>query len=256
MGEGFFMSDVTLYLVAILGLLGLWFFHYMQVRAGRIQAVDLFDRSLVRMYVYVTTGEGPVCDICAAAHGRVFLSTQVRKKKFSSLDGACKGKVPCQGCLVGLYGGWLEARELVARIQKSRRKTIVRLAPEELRTLVKGEWKKSVSADTDRISINLLEALCNEQSNPDAAVEGYRYVTSHAKESRHDPLLVPAYLRLISVLIRVGREEEARQVVEQFEGRFPTGQHEPSSPSDGQRHALEEKKAQLWERQSLKVTAA
>jgi hypothetical protein len=249
-------SEVTIYLAAVLGLLGLWLFHYMQVRAGRIQAVDLFDRSVVRMYVYVTMGEGQACDVCVDAHGRVFLSPLVEKKKFSLLEGTCKGKVPCQGCLVGLYGGWLEARELVARIQKSGKKTMVRLSPEALRTLVQGDWKKSVSADTDRISVNLLEALYNEQSNPDVAIEGYRYVTSHAKESRHDFLLVPAFLRLISVLIRVGREEEARQVVEQFEERFPKGQPEPTSPSTGQRQALEEKKAQLWERQSLKVTAA
>ena len=45
MGDGFLMSNVTIYLMAVLGLLGLWLFHYMQVRAGRILEVDLFDRS-------------------------------------------------------------------------------------------------------------------------------------------------------------------------------------------------------------------
>jgi len=45
MGDALLMSDVTVYLVAVMGFLGLWLFHHMQVRAGRILEVDLFDRS-------------------------------------------------------------------------------------------------------------------------------------------------------------------------------------------------------------------
>lgn len=255
MGDGLLWSDVTIYLVAILGLLGLWLFHYMQVRAGRIQAVDLFDRSIVRIYVYVTIGEGLACETCANAHGRVFLSSHVGKKHFNPLEGTCKGKVPCQSCLIGLYGGWIEAREMVARIQKLAKKTSVRLSPGELRTLVKGQWKKSVSPDTDRISVSLLEAFCDEEHNADVAIEGYQYVTTRAKEPRHFPLVVPAYLRLIAMLLRVGREEEAHHVIAQFESRFPADQHEPYSPSHDQRQVLEKQKALLWERQSLHVSA-
>ena len=256
MGDGFLMSNVTIYLMAVLGLLGLWLFHYMQVRAGRILAVDLFDRSVVRMYIYVTVGEGPVCEICANAHGRVFLSSRVEKKNFNPLDGACNGKVHCQACLIGLYGGWLEAREVVARIEKVSKKTIVRLSPEELRTLVRGQWQRSLSADTDRISVNMLAALCEEQHNAGIAIEGYWCVINQAKEPRHFPLVVPAYLRLLSVLVRVGREEEeVRQVIEQFERRFPSDQHAPYSPSSDHRQMLEEVKALLWKRQSLQVSA-
>jgi len=255
MEEGFSGSEVTIYLAALVGLLGLWFFHYMQVRAGRIQAVDLFDRSIVRMYVYVTLGEGPVCDICAKAHGRVFLSSWTGKKNFNPLEGTCTGEVPCQGCLVGLYGSWLEARKIVAGLQKISKKAVVRLSPEELRALVKGQWKKSVSADTDRVSVHMLVALCEDQHKPDAAIEGYRYVIDQAKEPRHIQLVIPAYLRLISMLLRVGCESEARQVIEQCESRFPTDQHELSSLSSDQRLVLEEKKALLWKRQSLQVSA-
>jgi hypothetical protein len=256
MGEGFLMSNVTIYLMAVLGLLGLWLFHYMQVRAGRILAVDLFDRSMVRMYIYVTVGEGPVCEICANAHGRVFLSSRVGKKNFNPLDGTCNGKVHCQACLIGLYGGWLEAREIVARIEKASKKTIVRLSPEELRTLVRGQWKRSLSADTDRISVNMLAALCEEQHNAGIAIEGYWCVINQAKEPRHFPLVVPAYLRLLSVLVRVGREEEeVRQLIEQFERRFPSDQHASYSPSSDHRQMLEEVKALLWKRQSLQVSA-
>jgi len=255
MEEGYFGSEVTIYLAAILGLLGLWLFHQMQVRAGRIQAVDLFDRSIVRMYLYVTYGEKPACDICAKAHGRVFLSSWTGKKHFSPLGGTCTGSVPCQGGLVGLYGGWLEAREIVARLQQVSKKAVVRLSPEELRKLVKGQWKKSVSADTDRVTVHMLEALSEDRHNADVAIEGYRNVISHAKEPRHFSLVVPAYLRLISFLLRVGREEDARQVIEQCEQLVSSGQLGANSPSADQRQVLEEKKALLWKRQSLQVSA-
>lgn len=255
MESGLLTLENTIYVVAILGLVGLWLFHYAQVRAGRIQAVDLFDRSVARMYVYMTTGEGDVCEVCAQAHGRVFLSSRVGKRNFSPIDGACKGKVPCQSCLIGLYGGWLEARELVARIRKLPKKTVVQLTREELQTLVKGDWKSSVSAETDRICVTMLEAVCEEQGHADVAVEGFRLVTQKAKEERHLPLIVPAYLRLLSSLIQSGREEEARQVVEEFERRFPAGRYDTHSPSVEQRQALESKKALLWKRQSLKISA-
>ncbi|HEY5627767.1 MAG TPA: hypothetical protein VIR79_07460 [Nitrospira sp.] len=255
MEEGYSISEITIYLAAVVGLLGLWLFHQMQVRAGRIQAVDLFDRSLVRMYLYMTFDEKPVCDVCAKAHGRVFLSSWTGKKHFSPLDGPCHGNVPCQGGLVGLYGGWLEAREIVARLQKASKKAVVRLSPEEVRKLVKGPWKKSVSADTDRVAVHMLEALCDDRDHVDVAIEGYRFVIAHAKEPRHVPLIVPASLRLTSLLLRVGREEEARQAIEQCERLLSSGQLEGSSPSTEQRQLLEDKKALLWKRQSLQVSA-
>ncbi|MGE5710837.1 MAG: tetratricopeptide repeat protein [Nitrospira sp.] len=255
MGEGFLTSDAIIYLTAILALLGLWLFHQMQVRSGRIQAVDVFDRSVVRMYIYVTCTEGPTCDVCANAHGRVFQSSRVGKKGFSPLEGKCTGAVPCQGFLVGLYGGWLEAREIVARLQRSSKHTILRLSPAELYATVKGQWKQSVSADTDRVSVHLLEAICFEKSDADVAIEAYRYVIDQAKETRHLPFVVPAYLRLIALLLRVGREEEARHAIERCESRFPAAQCDPHAPSTEQRKALEEKKSLLWKRQSLQVTA-
>jgi len=58
--------------------------------------------------------------------------------------------------LVGLYGGWAEARQLVNRIQQASKKHPIRLTTEELCALIKGAWNKSISADTDRISMHLL----------------------------------------------------------------------------------------------------
>jgi len=255
MGGDLFASELIIYLLAIAGLLGLWLFHQMQVRSGRIQAVDLFDRSMVRLYLYATPDGFPFCEVCAQAQGSAFLSSRVGKKGFSPLEGACSHAGRCQGCLIGLYGGWLEARALVARLETLPKKTRARLSRAELGSLVKGEWDKSVSADTDRVSIHMLEGLCHEKSDVHAAVAGYRYVIDHAKDTRHLSLVVPATLRLLAVLGRIGREKEASQVVEEFERRFPidyTGCHGPSAD---QRRILEEEKALLWKRLSLKVSA-
>ena len=255
MGQAVLSSEITIYVLAILALFGLWLFHQMQVRSGRIQAVDLFDRSVVRFYVYVIPAENPVCEVCAQAQGRVFLSSLVTKKGFCPLDGKCKGTVYCEGFLIGLYGGWLEARELVARLQQTSKKTVIRLSHDELCAVVKGEWNKSVSADTDRINVHMLEGLCFEKTDTSRAMAGYRYVIERAKEARHLSLVAPAYLRLIGLLLRVGPEDEARQAIEQFERCFPTNRHDSETLSTSQRKTLEEMKSMLWESQSLKVSA-
>ena len=255
MGQAVLSSEITIYALAILALLGLWLFHQLQVRSGRIQAVDLFDRSVVRFHAYVIPDKSVVCDVCAQAQGRIFLSSLVTKKGFSPLEGKCKGTVQCQGFLIGLYGGWLEAREVVARLQQTSKKTVIRLSHEELCAIVKGEWNKSVSADTDRINIHMLEGLCFEMVDTNLAMAGYRYVIERAKETRHLSLVVPAYLRLIGLLVRVGPEDEARQVIEQFERRFPPDRQDSEMLSPFQRKTLEEMKSMLWESQSLKVSA-
>jgi hypothetical protein len=246
--------ESTLYLFAILALLGLWLFYQVQVRSGRIQAVDLFDRSVVRLYVYVLPDDRPSCDVCAQAQGRVFLPSAVGKIGFSPVDGSCPGAVTCQGMLVGLYGGWVEARQLVGRLQEPSKKHPLRLSPEELHLVVKGAWSKSISADTDRISMHFLEGWCLGQTDRKAALEGLRYVVERAKEPRHLPYVVPAWLRLMELLLKDGREDEARLCIEQFERRFPPERHEIDGPSFAQRKMLQEMKSLLWATRSLKVS--
>jgi len=131
------MAESTLSLFGILALLGLWLFHQVQVRTGRILAIDLFDRSVVRLYLYVLPDDRTSCPVCVQAHGRVFLPAVVGKAGFSALDGSCSGAVPCQGLLVGLYGGWAEARQLVNRVHQASKKHPVRLSSEEVCELVK-----------------------------------------------------------------------------------------------------------------------
>jgi hypothetical protein len=248
-------AELTLYLLGILALLGLWLFHQGQVRSGRIQAIDVFDRSVVRLYLYVLPNDRPSCVVCAEAQGRVFPPWQVRKIGFSPLDGSCSGSVPCQGQLIGLYGSWPEARQLVSRLQQASRKSPVRLTTAEIVALAKGAWSRSVSADTDRISMHMLEGWCVGQTDPAVPIEGLRYVIDRAKEERHLPYVVPASLRLMDLLLRAGRDDEARLVIEQFEARFPSDRRDIDGPSFAQRQVLQQMKSLLWETRSLKVTA-
>lgn len=98
--EAWEFRDVTVYLVAVLGLLVVWQYYQLQIMAGRILAVDIFDRSGIRMYVYVTPDDDRICEVCAASHGRVFLPSQVAEKKFSPIIGKCQRPFPCHGALV------------------------------------------------------------------------------------------------------------------------------------------------------------
>ncbi len=178
--------DVGIYLVAVLALLVIWQYYKMQIMAGRILAVDIFDRSGIRMYFYVTADDDHICDVCSDANGRVFSSSQVAKRSFSPLDGKCKRAVPCASVLVGLYGGWLEARGVLERLRANLRSgQRIQLSPEEMRAMVNGQWERSISADTDRLGIHIIEAMCYEKINADVAIAGYRFVVDQAKEIRH-----------------------------------------------------------------------
>jgi hypothetical protein len=250
-----FSAESTIYLFAILALLGLWLFHQMQVRLGRIQAIDVFDRSLVRFYVYVFPDDRLLCPICTEAQGRVFMPSIAEKNGFLPGGGPCRNTSPCQGYLIGLYGGWVEARQVVSLLQHAPKKSLIRLSCEELCTLARGAWEQSVSADTDRINMHMLQGLCFGKADTGMAVQGLQYVVARARDARHLQLVVPAYLRLLDLLLKAGRVDEARQVIEQVEQRFPVNGPGMYAPSFTERKSLEEMKSLLWETQSLKVSA-
>ncbi|ALA59938.1 hypothetical protein [Nitrospira moscoviensis] len=251
----FEFPDVTVYLIAILGLLVLWQYYQMQIMAGRILAVDIFDRSGVRMYIFATPDDDHICEVCSASSGRVFSPSQVAKKGFSPLAGKCKRPVPCLGVLVGLYGGWLEARGVVERLRANLKKGGIQLSSEEMRAMVNGQWERSISAETDRLGIHMIEALCYEKINQAVSTVGYRYVVEEAKEVRHLMLLVPAYLRLIQLLVRSGESEKALELIERFENRFPANKRGPHFPSDEQREVIKTRKTHLIKSQPLKMPA-
>jgi hypothetical protein len=252
--DGIEFSDVTPYLVAVLGLLVVWQYYQMQIMAGRILAVDIFDRSGIRMYIYVTPDDDSLCEVCARANGRVFLPSQVAKNGFSPLDGTCKGSIPCLGVLVGLYGAWLEARAVVERVRANARKGGISLSPEELRAMVNGQWEQSISADTDRLGIHMIEAVCYEKINQAVSMNGYRYVISELKEVRHLLLLVPAYLRLSLLLVRSGAMTDAREVIERFERRFPAKKRGRHFPTEEQRNAMKIRKTFVLNHQPAQPT--
>jgi hypothetical protein len=248
-------SDVTPYLVAILGLLVVWQYYQMQIMAGRILAVDIFDRSGTRMYIYVVPDDDHICEICSASNGRVYSPTQVAKKGFSPIGGKCKRPSPCPGVLVGLYGGWLEARGVLERLRANLKKGGIQLSDEELRAMVNGQWERSISAETDRLGIHMIEALCYEKINQGVSISGYRYVTEEAKEVRHLMLLVPAYLRLVQLLVRSGEGGVALETIERFESRFPTSRRGPHFPSEEQREIMRTRKTHLIKSLPIKIPA-
>lgn len=247
--------DIALYLVAILSLLVMWQYYQMQVMAGRILAVDIFDRSGTRMYIYVTPDDDHLCEVCSGSNGRVYSPTQVAKKGFSPLRGKCKRPTPCPGVLVGLYGGWLEARGVLERLRANLKKGEIQLADEELRAMVNGQWERSISAETDRLGIHMIEALCYEKINQSVSISGYRYVVEDAKEVRHLMLLVPAYLRLVQLLVRAGEGAEALELIERFENRFPTTRRGPHFPTEDQREVMRTRKTHLIKSQPMKIPA-
>ncbi|MFY4727724.1 hypothetical protein, partial [Nitrospira sp. BLG_2] len=217
--------------------------------------IDIFDRSGIRMYIYVTPNDDHICEVCAASNGCFFLPSQVAKKRFSPHTGKCQQSTPCTGVLVGLYGAWLEARGLLEQLRNNVKNGGIQLSTEEVRALVNGQWERCISADTDRLGIHIIEALSYEKINPEVAIESYRYVINEVKEVRHLMFLVPAYLQLMKVLLLAGEEAEALEIIERFEARFPSTKRGPHFPSDEQREIMKMKKVQLLKGLLLQMSA-
>ena len=76
------LPDFLPYLLAIFGLLVLWQFYQLRVMKGRILAIDIFERSGVRMYLYAVADDLQACQVCRAAHGMVFPPSKVMKSQF------------------------------------------------------------------------------------------------------------------------------------------------------------------------------
>ena len=61
------IPDIMPYLLGVLGLLLVWQFYKLQVLAGRIQAVDFWDRSGTRMFIHSTVQDEHACGPCQEA---------------------------------------------------------------------------------------------------------------------------------------------------------------------------------------------
>ncbi|MBM4126694.1 MAG: hypothetical protein FJ247_04995 [Nitrospira sp.] len=248
-------TEVTPYLVAVLGLLVVWQYYQMQIMAGRIMAIDIFDRSGIRMYIYLVPDDDAICGVCAGSNGRVFLPSRIAEKGFSPLHGQCQRPIPCPGTLIGLYGAWPEARGVVERARAQAKKSGVQLSHEELRALVNGQWEMSISAETDRLSVHMIESACYEKINRAVSITGYRYVIEEVKEVRHLLLLVPAYLRLALLLVRSGDNDAALALIDRFEARFPSKKRGLHFPTAEQRNFMKMRKSHLLGNQPEKIPA-
>ncbi|HKY72582.1 MAG TPA: hypothetical protein VJL88_11745 [Nitrospira sp.] len=240
-------------LIAILVLLVLWQYYKLQVLSGRVLAVDIFDRSATRMYVYAVAKGA--CLHCATAHGRVYLPSVVAKPGFSPLEVPCPHPAPCSAVLVGLYGAWEEARQVLENLRVNHKKGGLTLTSPELHALLDGAWERSISADTDRLSMYMLTAIEYEESKQDLAIGHYGYILKHTKEVRHLPLLVPAYVRIVHLLAKTHRWSEVEGHIDQFESQFPNAGWATHFPSLKQRAVMRTMKTQALKNRLMQLSA-
>jgi len=147
--------------------------------------------------------------------------------------------------LVGLYGGWPEARRLLERLKSQATSKAVQLSEKELDALLGGQWAQGVSATMDRISMHMVEAMRNEGSNPDIAIQRYRFVLDNAKSERDSRFLLPAYLRLVDLLVRAGQHAEALEIVDRFLRAYGDKTKGPFAPNEQQLTVMALRKTRL-----------
>lgn len=237
------LPDTYPYLMGVLGLVVIWKFHDMQVKAGRIQAKDFWERSGVRIFLRATPNDTQACTACKETTNFVFLPSLVTSKKFSPQDKPCTNPAGCRCVMVGLYGGWAQALSALAMAKKSGGKA--RLNDAELKNLIEKSSEARAGASADRMSLRMLNALRAEGSQAETAMEHYRYVLDHAEEDRDLSLMVPAYLRLSELLEKAGKAAEALDMVERCLREYGDKKKGPDAPTEAQRSALNTRKSRL-----------
>jgi hypothetical protein len=237
------IPDVVPYLFAILGLLLVWQLHEIQVRAGRIAAVDFWERSGIRMFIHVTPNDAIACQGCREASGKVFPPETVASKGFQAQNSPCTNPGGCRCQLVGLYGGWPEAVQVQTRLKEGTEP--IRLSDEELSRMLDGARERTAGASADRISIHMLRAMRAESTDPAAAVDHYRYVLDHAREARDLAFVAPAYLRVSELLERMDRPAEALVAVEKFFKAWAEKKLGPTGPTEANREMMASRKTRL-----------
>ena len=239
------IPEVMPYLLAILGLLLIWQFHRLQVLSGRIQSVDFWDRSGIRIFLHSCAQDNDACQSCQEATGTVFLPSVGTKKNFSTLRSPCTSHAGCRCLVVGLYGAWPEAHRLVEYLRKKVKKKHLKLTEQALANLLGGDWERTISATADRISIHMLEAMRLQGSDPEAALFRYRFVVNEATAARDLHFVVPAYMRLTEVLERLERVEEGLEVIKDFEQRYAGKKPVSPFPTEAQRGQMSIRKSRL-----------
>jgi hypothetical protein len=226
------IPDIVPYLLAILGLLMVWQLHDIQVRAGRIKAVDIWSQSGIRLFLHITPDDPHACPTCRTASGTALLPAVVAAKKFKPTAKSCTNPAGCRCLLIGLYGGWPEAERLRAELGNNGGQ--VRLSPERLERLLDGAQARRSGVAADQISIALLEAIRAERSDPDRAIDRYRLVVSQAQKERDRAFVTSSYLRLIDLLEQRGQYADALSTVNQFLKVSNAGSRTKYGPTDAQ----------------------
>jgi hypothetical protein len=230
------------HIMAVLGLLLVWKLHALQVRVGRIQAVDFWARSGIRMFIHITPTDTKSCPACVEASGMVFHPSAVGKKNFKPLSKPCTSPSACRCLLVGLYGGWPDAQGLLARLGKSK---MLQISGEDLTRLLGGPWERYPGASGDRIPVHLLEAMQMEASDPEGAIFRYRFIQENAKRERDFPFVVHSFIRQTDLLETAGRRREALAVVDQFLKVYQSKKKTLNLASDNSYNAMSKRKASL-----------
>ncbi len=242
------ISDLAMYLFAVLGLLLLWQFHQIQVLNGRIYAVDFWDISGIRILFHISMLDTQACRTCRQAHGTAFLPSLATKKDFSSLEHPCSSPEGCRCLIVGLYGGWPEANNLIKFLRKHGKKQAIKLEHQQVEELLKGPWQKSVSAAEDRLTLYMLDGIFKEKKNPAESIQHYRQVINEASGARDLRLLVPAFLRLSELLEKSNQFHESLAITKQFEHRFLKHKKIFYYPSAEQRWVMAVRKSRIIKR--------
>jgi hypothetical protein len=157
--------------------------------------------------------------------------------------------------LVGLYGAWEEARQVLGTLRDNHKQGSLTLSPAELHGLLDGAWERSISADTDRVSMYMLTAMEYEDRKQDLAVGHYGYVLKHAKDVRHLPLLVPAYVQIVHLLARANRWSEMESHIDRFQSQFPSAGWAAHFPSLKQRDIMRNLKTQALKNRLMHLAA-
>ncbi len=235
--------DTLPYLLAILSLALIWKFHDLQVKAGRIQARDFWERSGVRLFLHATPNDVLACMACRETTGMVFSPAVVTSKKFTLQERPCINPNGCRCVTVGLYGGWPEAKRVLEQLKAHNGR--MRLTDEELRGLLEASHHAHAGATADLLSLRMLQAIRAEGNEPAAAIEHYRYIVEQATDERDRAFVISAYLRLSDLLERIGQSDEAFEMIERCLRDYGGKKKGPDAPTETQRGMLEKRKARL-----------
>jgi hypothetical protein len=234
------MPDVLPYLLGILGLLLVWELHSIQVRAGRIRAVGILNRSGIGLFLHVTPDDPSACPVCREASRTAFLPTTVASNNFKG-TAECTNSAGCRCIMIGLHGAWAEAQRLQIQLLNGGR---VHLTAEEFGKLLDGAVTRPAGVAADRVSLSMLQALRSEGSKPELAIERYQFVIDHAKTDVEKKLLIPAYLRISELLDKLGRKAEALTFVDRFMKAFERNEG-PHKPTEAQLSTMSLRKTRL-----------